>query len=385
MMLSDRQFETLEAQRVRLEIVNFARYGAHRARELALYPALLRRSPKGCVLVFQPHGRFGGSLLRGYEVAHTLNQRGWRAVVVPLQLELAQRQRLLRVFKPDIALLLKSRDPRNSHALLADVPYVYDLDDADFHDPKLTARMEQDVSHAVGVIAGSRYVGAWCAQHNPNTTVIWTGARPQLDSAPDHARRGQVVAWAQSEPQNYLPEFDWVVQVMERLAETHQGLCLRLYGDAEAQDGGRSARLRAKGITVDWQPFLQYDAFLRSLCDVAVGFAPINVQSLFGRGKSFGKVLAYLDARVPIVASDKADHAALFEPGSGVVSNDPEVWVAETSVLLASAERRTEMARRAYDIYQRKLTLEAATDRVEAFLRKCLAERQPSPATQVCG
>ena len=354
-------------------MINSARFAAHRWRELKLYPALARRKPGRTVLFLPSMGRQMSSLHRGYAIADALNARGWCAVVLPHQLELVQRQRVLRWLNPDISVLLKSRNPMNSHRLLAGRRYVYDIDDADFHADDMVERMERDVSASVGVIAGSRYVEQWCAQFQPNTRLVWTGTNPHPGPFPAQAERGPLVAWAQSQPERYGDEFDMVVEIMERAAARRPGIRLRLYGDGPAQDGGRSARLERAGVTVEWLPFLGYDAFIASLGDAAVGLSPICTQSPFSRGKSFGKILAYLDARVPVITSDAADNALFFTPETGVVSNDADVWVESIIRLLDSASVREDMAARAYAEYRERLSVDAAVDRVEAFLIECMA------------
>lgn len=349
-----------------------ARIAAHHLREAALYPRIIGAPKERKVLILQSMGREMSGLLRGYEMADKLNERGWHCLVPPKQLSLGQRRRVLRWFGPDIVLLLKSRDPRNSRALLEGYPYLYDVDDADFLDPALTARMADDVAGAKGVMAGSRYVADWCRQHNPNTRVVWTGAKPMARSWTDHSNRGRLLTWAQSNPVRYPKEFDFVVTVMEQLAQRQRDLTLRLYGGDGTGDGGRSDRLRACGVTIQWMPYMDYDAFVRSLDDVAIGFSPICVQSEFSRGKSFGKIIAYLDARVPVITSNEVDHSALFTPGTAVVSNDPDIWVAEAEALLSSADKRRAMSDAAYDLYLANLSLDAAANKVEAFISEIL-------------
>ncbi|RYH12335.1 glycosyltransferase [Tropicimonas sp. IMCC6043] len=256
--------------------------------------------------------------------------------------------------------------------------YVYDLDDADFHDPKLTVRMERDVAEFVGVIAGSRYIARWCRQFQPNTRIVWTCARPIEVARPDHRDRAPTIVWAQSQPEGYPAEFEFVTGVMEALARRRKGVRLRLYGDGAPGESDHVARLEAAGVTVEWMPFMEYGAFVRSLCDMSVGLAPLRPQAAFSRGKSFGKILAYLDAGVPVIASDEVDNALLFESGSGVVSNDPEVWVAEIDRLLDAPEIRNEMSRKADRIYRQRLSVDVAVDLVEAFLLDCLDRESPS-------
>ncbi|MEY8842268.1 hypothetical protein AB9K41_24835, partial [Cribrihabitans sp. XS_ASV171] len=59
---------------------------------------------------------------------------------------------------------------------------------------------------------------------------------------------------------------------------------------------------------MELKPFMSYDEFLASLRDVAVGLSPVHPDSDFSKGKSFGKILAYLDAKVPVICSEAVDH-----------------------------------------------------------------------------
>ena len=114
-------------------------------------------------------------------------------------------------------------------------------------------------------------------------------------------------------------------------------------------------------------------AFLASLRDVAVGLSPIVAASPFSQGKSFGKILGYLDAGVPVIASDEADHALFFTAESGVVSNDPAVWEAAVARLLDDGAARAAMAGAARADMQRRLSVAAAAARLDGVLRGLLA------------
>lgn len=347
------------------------RFLMHRLREAALYARSFGRG-KGRILFIPSTGRQYAGLLRGYEIAAALRNRGWHCLVLPKQLEPVQRRRVAKYYAPDLVILLKSRDDANYPHFFAGTPYLYDLDDADFVDPRLVGRIREDVAGATAVMAGSRYVAAWCRQHNANTHVIWTGSRPVEAKWPDHTARGPILTWAQSNPVKYPREFDFVVAVMERIAKQRDGLTLRLYGGDAARDGGRSTHLERLGVKVQWMPFMDYTAFIRSLGDVAVGFSPIAMESEFSKGKSFGKILAYINAHVPVITSDEVDHGAFFTPGSGIVSNDPEAWVREAVALLDAPERRNDMARTAYDLFMQNMSLEVTATKVENLMLAAL-------------
>lgn len=331
-------------------------------REAALYRALFRGGPR---IAFLPAStREASSLLRGYNIAETLQDRGWNAVVLPKQISLSQRKRVLRWLRPDLAVLLKSRHPDNSWDLLRNIPYLYDLDDADFHDPRMQARMEQDVTHAAGVMAGSRYVAEWCRARNPNTRIVWTGTPARASAKVPQAERRKIVTWAQSLPFKYRTELAFVTEILCTLGRSD--FTFRLYGcDPEHDTAPEVQRLRACGIDVELLPLLEYDAFLDSLGEVAVGLCPLIETSEFSRGKSFGKILGYLSADVAIIASDAADHGLFFRPDTAVITNDPDTWQEAICALLDDPARRAAMAGAAAQDFQTHLTTQAAAIQVE--------------------
>lgn len=346
-------------------------------REATLYPALLKPGLRMAVLPAST--REASSLLRGYNIADALNRMGWNAIVLPKQISLNQRRRVLRIFRPDIALLLKSRHPDNSCELLEGIPYLYDLDDADFHDPGMQNRMEADVRNAAGVIAGSRYIANWCRARNPRTTVVWTGSPDNHGTFPPQTERRKVVTWAQSLPFKYRSELAFVTDLLCNLGRSD--FTVRFYGCLpEHETAPEVARLRAAGLEVELLPFMEYDAFLRSLGDVVIGLCPLVESTPFSRGKSFGKILAYLSARVPIISSDAADHTLFFRPETGVVSNDPAIWAREICALLDAPDRRAAMALEAYRDFSNRLTTTAAASRVDQFARAILLETRADGA-----
>jgi hypothetical protein len=185
------------------------------------------------------------------------------------------------------------------------------------------------------VIAGSRYVADWCRGQGAEAHVVWTGTPVSALPRPAQEARPPVVAWAQGDPVSYVRERAFVEDVMGRVAARRPGTRLRLYGRQPGQGDDILAPFQAMGLSVEWLPAMSYGRFLASLDNVAVGLSPICPENTFSRGKSFGKVLAYLDRGVPVVASDEADHRLFFHAGTGVISNDPEVWAEAVLSLLA--------------------------------------------------
>jgi hypothetical protein len=343
------------------------------AREFPPFVDFILQKRAGPLAVFLPcEGRNGAALLRIYNVAEGLRARGWRALVVPPKLTLAARTRVLRYTAPDLLIMQGVRHALNRPHLYPGQRIVLDMDDADFYLPHLEGAVRRAMPQVRLVLAGSRYVANWCAAAGAGEVhVVWTGAPvskgplriPQADRPP-------VMAWAQTRPMTYKEEAAFVREVMADLSRRVKDVRLRLYDRQAGDDPGFEAWFQAAGIRTEWHKQTQYSDYLGSLGDVALGLAPLSLQTPFSRGKSFGKVLAYLDAHVPVLASDACEHGAFFTPETGVVSNDPKIWVDQGQRLLSDPLRRAEMAERAHAAYCRQLSIGAMVAKIDPILRQ---------------
>jgi hypothetical protein len=344
-------------------------------REVPLWPAVFRHGGPGPRVAFLPSkGREMSSLLRIYHVADAMRQFGWAVLVLPASLTLAQRHRLLGRFAPDVVLMQGARHALNRPALYPGQRIVYDMDDADFHLPRLASQVEEAMAGVELVLAGSRYVANWCRARGARAQVVWTGTPPSDPRPPPQTGRPPLVAWAQSAPVDYVEERTFVVEVMRRVAARRPGVRLRLFGRRPGDDATILAPFAAAGVAVEWLPMAPYPRFLRMLDDVAVGLSPICPETPFSRGKSFGKVLAYLDRGVPVVASDAADHGLFFTAASGVLSNDPAAWADAVLRLLDDADSRQAMADAGARAFRDRLSTEAAARQVDMALRRLLSD-----------
>lgn len=352
------------------------------AREAALYPRILGAGRGQPRIAFLPsHGPEQSSLLRAYHMADQLRLHGWQSIVLPKELLLGQRNRVLRRFRPDLVVVQQCRHVLNRLRFLTDWPLVLDIDDADFLDPKLTDELEAMARHARGVVCGSRYIRDWALGMNPNSEVIWTGTPISRQAWPPHSTRAPILTWAQSSPIGYPAEFGFVRKLLPMIVARQGALRFRLYGWDAPRDHPVIAELRAAGVEVELMPFMAYGAFIATLREVAVGLSPI-VPVGFGRGKSFGKILAYLDAGVPVVCSDEADHALFFSADTGVVSNDPAIWVDAIVALLADPARRDAMAEAAGAAFADQLSTSVAGERLRDFLTPLVpAQSRSRPET----
>lgn len=359
-----------------------ARTGAKRAlQQVRAMPAwgqvVLENRRRGPLVVFLPsHGRRQSALLRIYNLARALRPLGWRSVVLPPNLTLAQRHAMLSGLDPDAVVMQGARHPLNRPGYFPQWPILYDLDDADFHIDHLAAPVTEAMSGVAAVLAGSDYIAQWClAAGAPAAPVVWTGTPVSTRARPVQAGRPPVVAWAQTRPETYQREAKLVQSVMGRLVRRRPDVRLRLYDRPGAGDGGLLAGFEAAGVAVEWRPRLSYGAYLASFDDVAVSLAPLCPETPFSRGKSFGKVLAALDRKVPVVGSAACEHEAFFTPDTGAIGNSPAFWEASIDRLLARPDHRQAMVDQAFAAFKACLTTEAAAARVDGVLRDVLASR----------
>ena len=356
---------------------SLARPAAQLAREMPLYADLARPRGRRPLAVFLPcEGRVGAALLRIYAVAEALGPLGWRCLVMPPKMTLAQRKRLLARATPDVLVMQGARHALNRPAFYPGLPIVYDMDDADFHLPHLAGPVRAAMGDVDVVTAGSRYIADWCRGAGAGEVeVVWTSAPVSERQRPPQDTRPPVIAWAQTRPQTYQREAALVRVVTARLAAERPGLRLRLYDRQKGDDPGFAESFKADGLSVEWVKSASYRDYLASFDDVCLGLAPLCPQAPFSRGKSFGKVLAYLDREVPVLASDMGEHGAFFRPGLGVLSNDPTVWVVQADRLLGDSAARARMALAARDAFEARLTTRATAHQFERILRRVATGR----------
>lgn len=346
--------------------------------ELKLYPAIFRSSaarPKVMILPCASR-EVGSSRLRAYNIGDHLAAHGWATVLCEPSLALAQRLRIARLFKPNVILIQMARHPNNAPQPFAPVPAVFDIDDADFQDKTQLPRILANMAGCRRVIAGSRYIADWCRQHNPAVDVIWTATPVRPGPVRSQLDRGKIVSWAAGDPVGYPVEADFVRKVMALVAAERPDIVFRLYGDdGSAGYEALVARYRTDGIAIETRPSLAYDSFLQSLEDVAVGLNPLVNMDGFSAGKSFGKVLAYLDANVPCINTPNVDHPLFFDNGrNGYLADiDPRRWADLVIELIDAPERREQMARAARIDLVARLSVPAAGRRVEAVLKSAIA------------
>ena len=346
------------------------------AREAIVHArSVVQGTARPAVLFFPSQGLDDGAArLRAYNIAERLRGYGWRSLTCPKHLNLAARQRVIARFRPNIIVMQTARHPLNRPDLYPNVPCVMDLDDADYIDPVSAAPLADALERSAGVIAGSRAVAEYCRTKNSRVRVVWTGTPPSNPGPPPQTGRQRLITWAASSPVGSAGETAFVRSVLEHLVSKNCQFKFRMYcddGTPEFQD--YIAKLVPPGIVTESLPYLYYPKFLQSLDTVAVGLAPLVNTSGFSGGKSFGKVLAYVDRGIPVVTHPVVDHPLFFRNGvNGFMLETAAEWADAIVQLLDDAELRERLSEAARNDFLRRLTAEASTSLVNEFLKDVL-------------
>lgn len=336
-------------------------------------------------ILFPSRDNSGGSgYLRARGVGLALRQRGWRTVIPSSSLSLRQRRRIIAWERPDVIVLQQARHPLNRPSFYPGVPCVFDLDDADILDPSCVDAVIECLCQSRCAVAGSRYVADLMRPHNPDVSVIWTCIdREPEEREPAWYERPAVVAWASLNPVAFPLEADLIQRSMIDLAKL-RSFTFRLYG-VSAGRGERNAEwvaryvapIRDAGANIELIPVLGYRDFLRSLESVAVGLQPVCPENDHSRGRSFGKILAYLSSGVAVIGSDAVDHPLFFRSGQNgfLAANDPKAWTDACVRLLEDSECRNRLAIAGRTDLGRRLVASRAAELVEPVLRRAMSAR----------
>jgi hypothetical protein len=354
------------------------RYRSHARRvldEAVLHAARGGDRSSGPRVVAFPTGRAwdAASNLRVWLMVPELRRLGWRVTVVPPSLDLAQRRRVVALEKPDVIFMQQTRHPLNRPELYAPVPVVLDADDADYLDPRHHDMIAKAAGNARAVVGGSRFLMECLGRHNADASCIWTCTpRPLTRPAVLPVDRPPVVAWAHATPLAYKEEAALVQEAIARAAE-RTPFTFWLFGSTERDAASWFKPLRQAGATCVAIPPLAYDAYLAKVAASAIGLQPVAVESSdFSRGKSFGKILAYLAGEVAVVASDAVDHPLFFRSGDNgvLVENTVPAWADAIERLVREPQLRGRIAAQGRADFLTRLTTASFARLLDPILRR---------------
>ena len=315
--------------------------------------------------------------LRAKALEPEIAKFGWRLIGLSPRLSLSQRRRFLALDRPEVIFLQQSRHPLNRPRYYPGIPCVFDADDSDFLDPNCIDQVIECCRESVVITAGSRFLAESFRPYNPNVSIVWTCSylHPSPTARPVDERE-PVVTWASASPMRFPEEAKLVREVLLRLAQRSK-FSFRLYGVGPADRASVEEYLepiRKAGVATEVFAPMPYEQFVRSLESASVGLHPVCMSNPFSRGRSFGKLLAYLVAGVSIVTSDVVDHPLFFRDGvtGMLVDDDVEKWTDRCERLLADPGLRGRMAEAARVDFEGRLTTERAAELVAGQLNRAV-------------
>lgn len=249
------------------------------------------------------------------------------------------------------------------------VPYVYDFDDAIFHQydahPSAVVRrlfsgkIRRVIRGATAVIAGNEYLASYARQANSNVTIIPTvvDTTRYVPASGPHARDDRlVIGWVGS-PSTATFVLDRVDALRNVCRDT--GARLVLVG---------SGPVSLPGVPVEIRPWRE-ETEVEDIQAFDIGIMPIP-DTPWARGKCGFKLIQYMACGLPVVASPVGVNSEIVDEGrSGYLAAGDEQWVAALSALATNPARRRQFGVVGREKVVRRYSVDVAAPLLAAALR----------------
>lgn len=288
-----------------------------------------------------------------------LGEAGWQAKLLAQDDPGATRAAILReARRADVVVVCRKTFTGPFRWLLrrAAQRLVYDFDDAVFTAPggasrTRSRRFASMVRRCDAVWAGNDYLAHAAGRYHANVTVLPTAIEPAAYQGPPSPPGDafELVWIGSSSTRRYL---ETALGGLALASRRVPGLRLKIVADFDLPDAPVATR------AVRWTRENEA-AELRSS---HAGIAPMP-DTPYTRGKCGLKVLQYMAASIPVVASDTGVHRQIVTPDqTGILASTPEQWSDAIAHLHQNADSRREMGsegnRRVNDRYTFDATFE---------------------------
>ena len=278
---------------------------------------------------------------RALDYFSRFEQAGWKPLHRTAPKGLAGRRSLLNdVAKADVVVVLRKTFTAPFRYMLGKKAkrLVFDLDDAIFLNDDGTPSGSRHKSFH-GVLkrcdlawAGNQYLADACRSSCSEVLVAPTSIDPNTyDVTPHKPDENLDLVWiGSSSTRKYLES---LVPVLEKVADDIPSLRLKIIADFDLSSP------RLKTIAVPWQQ----ETEATDIASSHIGLAPMS-DDLWTRGKCGLKVLQYMAARLPVVASATGVHHDILKiDHTGYLASSPEQWIESLKKLLRDASLRNNM------------------------------------------
>lgn len=244
---------------------------------------------------------------------------------------------------------------------------IFDFDDAVFVDDDGSdsatrlRRFAATVGMCDQVWAGNSYLAEAASQHNGNVTLLPTSINPD-PYAVDVEKPVDVIdlVWiGGSATRKYL---EAIVPALEK-ASGSVIVRLKIVADFDLPSTS------LKTVPIQWSPSTE----TTELASSHIGIAPM-ADDAWTRGKCGLKVLQYLSAGLPVVASNVGVHREMLSDGeSGFLVESVDDWIESLSRLSGDNELRQAMGRRGPGIVRRGYSISAVAEQMTASLERMIS------------
>lgn len=249
------------------------------------------------------------------------------------------------------------------------LPYIYDYDDAIFHqydqhpNPavrfSLKHKIAKVINAAAHVIAGNEYLARFAARVNERVSVLPTVI--DLEKYPRQKEKGMAenrltVGWLGSPSTSaYLKD---IAAVLTQFCK-ETGAVVRLVGAGNIDLEGMHVERR------DWSEATEVE----EMNTFDIGIMPLT-DDPWARGKSGFKLIQYMACGIPVVASPVGANREIVEDGvNGFHAITAEEWMSALKALHGNAELRETMGRAGRRKVEERYCLAVVAPKLEAVIR----------------
>lgn len=253
-----------------------------------------------------------------------LRANGWQPIHITAQGDPLSRFKLLKsASRSDVVVILRKTFSVPFLRLLRYFSdrLVFDLDDAIFlrsnGNPSRTrqSRFSRMARHCHQIWAGNEYLAHMARRYNSAVITLPTSLEPEKYAINTKKPTDQLVlVWiGSSSTRKYL---EWALPFLERLANSFPALKLKIIADFHLS----SEHLRTDAVR--WSEETESEA----LTSGHMGIAPMP-ENPWTRGKCGLKVLQYMAAGLPVIASSAGVNGEIVEQGvTGFLADSPDAW-----------------------------------------------------------
>jgi glycosyltransferase involved in cell wall biosynthesis len=307
--------------------------------------------------------------LRVQQIIPLLRERGIEMEVQVRPRRVIPRRRLLRRAADYDSVLLQRKllDPMDARLLRREARQIfYDIDDAVMLEQRPMGaiarwrnqrRFEATADAADHVVAGNEYLADFFRRRGRPVTVLPTVVDPAHYAVKRHDdTRSPRLVWIGSH--STIPYLQRFVPAIEAAAARANGLGLITIADAGLE------KVSFPVEHIPWSAETEAAALVRG----DIGIAP-TPDDPWTRGKCGFKIVQYMAAGLPVIASPVGANAAIVTPECGILADSPEQWTAAIIQLAADAKLRATMGAAGRKRVESQYSLARAVDVWAQLLR----------------